>query len=188
MNFQFKKLPLKDAYLIENFYVGDNRGGFTKTFEKNIFKQHEIDFNVSETFASFSAKNVIRGLHFQTNSPQAKLVSVLSGRVWDVIVDLRNDSETFGMWVGEELSCDNHKAFLVPRGFAHGFLALEDDVIMLYQCDGAYDQKSDTGIRYDDPELAITWPVNLAESIHSERDLSLMSFQEYKLVTNCEKD
>ena len=174
--FEFRELELKGAYLISSFYTGDNRGGFTKTFEKDIFEQAGITFKLNETFASRSMKNVIRGLHFQTHGPQAKLVSVIAGRVWDVIVDLRPESETFRKWFAHELSAENHMSFYVPRGFAHGFASLEDNTVMLYQCDGKYDKETDTGIRFDDPEIGITWPVPEETAIHSERDLKLPAY------------
>lgn len=177
--FSFEELDLKGAYLIENFSVGDNRGGFTKCFEKDIYHDGGIDFSLNETFISVSVKNVIRGLHFQTNHPQAKLVCVPAGRVYDVIVDLRPDSDTFGQWRGFELSSENHRALYVPRGFAHGFASLEDQTLMMYQCDGAYDKGSDTGIRFDDPDIGIVWPVNLKEAIHSDRDLRLPLLKDY---------
>ena len=179
--FEFRELDLKGAYLISNFYAGDNRGGFTKSFEKDIYHNAGIDFSLNETFASRSAKNVIRGLHFQTNGPQAKLVSVVAGRVWDVIVDLRPDSPTFRQWRAQELSAENHLSFYVPRGFAHGFVSLEDGTVMLYQCDGKYDPETDTGIRFDDPDIGVEWPVDENVAIHSARDLQLPSFQEYLL-------
>lgn len=179
MGFEFKEMTLKDAYLVSSFYVGDNRGGFTKTFEKDVFQKAGIVFHTNETFASRSMKNVIRGLHFQTNNPQAKLVSVISGRVWDVIVDLRPNSETFKKWEAIELSDGNHLSIYVPRGFAHGFLSLEDGTVMLYQCDGKYDKGTDSGIRFDDPEIGIIWPIEENVAIHSERDLKLGSLQEY---------
>lgn len=177
--FKFNKLELEGAYLIENFYVGDNRGGFTKCFEKDIYSNAGIDFQLNETFASVSAKNVVRGLHFQTHNPQAKLVCVVKGRVWDVIVDLRSESPTYKKWVGAELSDVNHRALYVPRGFAHGFASLEDGTVMLYQCDGAYDRETDTGILFNDPEIGIEWPVEEKDAIHSSRDLRLMSFGEF---------
>lgn len=177
--FSFQELDLKGAYLIENFSVSDRRGGFTKCFEKDIYHASGIDFIVNETFVSVSAKNVIRGLHFQTNNPQAKLVCVPVGCVYDVIVDLRRGSDTFGRWRGFELSSVNHRALYVPRGFAHGFAVLEDQTLMMYQCDGAYNKDSDTGIRFDDPDIGIVWPVDLEKSIHSERDLGLPSFKQY---------
>lgn len=179
--FRFRKLALDGAYQIDNFSVGDKRGGFTKLFEKDIYEEAGIVFQLNETFASVSAKNVVRGLHFQLNNPQAKLVSVVKGKVWDVMVDLRPNSATYKQWIGVELSETLHNALYIPRGFAHGFVALEDDSIMLYQCDGAYDKETDTGIRFDDPEIGINWPVDLTNTIHSNRDLNLMSFDEYCL-------
>ena len=177
--FEFQEIELQGAYLISNFYAGDNRGGFTKSFEKDIYKNAGVEFQLNETFSSRSMKNVIRGLHFQTHNPQAKLVSVVAGKVWDVIVDLRPDSLTYKKWVSQELSAENHLSFYVPRGFAHGFASLEDNTVMLYQCDGKYDLETDTGIRFDDPEIGIEWPVDESVAIHSSRDLGLMSFQEY---------
>lgn len=179
MEFDFQELELEGAYLISNFFAGDKRGGFTKCFEKDIYLSNGISFSLNETFLSVSSKNVIRGLHFQINNPQAKLVCVPHGKVFDVLVDLRVNSPTFKKWVGFELSDVNHQALYIPRGFAHGFVALEDDTIMLYQCDGAYDKETDTGIRYDDPEIAIKWPIEAEIGIHSERDLKLMSMNEY---------
>ena len=179
MGFEFEEVELKGAYLISNFYAGDNRGGFTKTFEKDIYKEAGIEFQLNETFASRSSKNVIRGLHFQTHNPQAKLVSVVAGAVWDVIVDLRPDSSTFKKWVAHELTAENHFSFYVPRGFAHGFASLEDGTVMLYQCDGKYDNETDTGIIFNDQEIGIEWPVDESVAIHSSRDLGLQSFAEY---------
>lgn len=181
--YSFKELELSGAYLIDNFYVGDNRGGFTKCFEKDIYAKAGIVFKLNETFASVSAKNVVRGLHFQTHNPQAKLVCVVKGKVWDVIVDLRPDSPTYKKWVGAELSDKNHRALYVPRGFAHGFASLEDGTVMLYQCDGAYDKDTDTGIMFNDPDIGIEWPVDVVEMIHSVRDTQLMTFEEFK--KNC---
>lgn len=178
-NFDFHPLELHGAYLIQSFSIGDNRGGFTKSFEKDIFQEAGIIFSLNETFFSVSAENVIRGLHFQTNAPQAKLVSVPQGRVWDVIVDLRPDSPTFKKWIGKELSAENHLSLFVPRGFGHGFACLEDNSVMLYQCDGKYDKDSDTGIRFDDPDIGIRWPVMEDKAIHSDRDMELQSLKEY---------
>lgn len=179
MDFEFHELDLKGAYLISSFYAGDNRGGFTKLFEKDLYKEAGIVFQLNETFISRSAKNVIRGLHFQTRNPQAKLVSVVAGSVWDVIVDLRPDSHTFKQWKAHELSAENHLSFYVPRGFAHGFACLEDGTVMLYQCEGKYDKDSDTGIIFNDPDIGVKWPIGKSVTIHSKRDLQLQSFDEY---------
>lgn len=178
--FEFEKLELEGAYLISNFSVGDNRGGFTKCFEKDIYRAGGIEFQLNETFASVSAKNVIRGLHFQTHNPQAKLVCVVKGRVWDVIVDLRPDSPTYKKWISAELSDENHQALYIPRGFAHGFASMEDGTVMLYQCDGAYDKDTDTGIIFNDPDIGIDWPVSEDVAIHSGRDMTLLSLKEYE--------
>ena len=179
--FDFRELDLKGAYLISNFFSGDCRGGFTKTFEKEIYKAAGIEFSVSESFVSCSMKNVIRGLHFQTHNPQAKLVSVVAGRVWDVIVDLRLDSPTYKQWRAQELSAENHMSFYIPPGFAHGFASLEDGTVMLYQCCGKYDRETDTGIIFNDSEIGIKWVVNEENAIHSERDLRLGKLKEYML-------
>lgn len=178
--FEFEKLELNGAYLIENFYMGDIRGSFTKNFEKEIYSNEGIDFSLNETFTSVSSKNVIRGLHFQTHNPQAKLICVVKGKVWDVIVDLRMNSNTYKKWIGLELSAINHKAIFIPKGFAHGFVSLEEETIMLYQCDGAYNKKTDTGIIFNDPDIGIKWPIKEEEAIHSSRDMKLMSLMEYE--------
>lgn len=180
--FAFEQMELDGAYIISNFYAGDQRGSFTKLFENDIFAKAGIKFKLNESFASVSAKGVVRGMHFQINHPQAKLVSVLQGKAWDCIVDLRRDSSTYKQWAGVELSADNHKAVYVPPGFAHGFAALEDHTIMLYQCDGAYDKETDTGILIDDTELSIEWPLNLDNAVRSERDLHLLTMPEYEAI------
>ncbi len=177
--FDFMELDLKGAFLINDFYAGDKRGGFTKSFEKDIYKSAGIEFELTETFSTRSMKNVVRGLHFQTHNPQTKLVSVVAGAVWDVIIDLRPDSKTFRQWRPQELTAENHTSIYIPRGFAHGFASLEDGTVMLYQCAGKYDAASDTGIIYNDPEIGIEWPIDEKSAIHSERDLSLQSFAEY---------
>lgn len=179
-SFEFVRLETDGACLIKGFASGDNRGSFTKTFEKNTFLSNGIKFTADEIFTSVSCKNVIRGLHFQLRCPQAKLVTVLCGRAQDVIVDLRPESRTFGKWISAELNSQNNHALYIPRGFAHGFAALEENTVMLYQCEGAYDSDTDTGIRYDDPDIGIVWMVNKNMGIQSKRDLGLMSFKEYK--------
>lgn len=175
----FHSTDVNNVYYFECFHKGDNRGSFSKTFEKNVFATAGIRFEITETFSSKSAKNVIRGLHFQTHYPQAKIVTVLSGAIWDVVVDLRPDSPTFKKWISFELNERNNRGLYIPRGFAHGFVSLEDNTVMLYQCDGKYDAETDTGIRFDDPDIGIDWPVNESLAIHSNRDLKLPSFKDY---------
>ena len=158
--FEFSTNNMGGVLLFTHFGIEDIRGGFSKIYEKRIFEQNGIDFQLSESFVSVSSKNVIRGLHFQTRLPQAKIVSVLKGSVYDVVVDLRMQSSTYRKWWGFELSSNNHRGVYIPRGFAHGFLSYEDDTLMLYQCDGLYDKETDTGIRFDDPELDVKWPIS----------------------------
>ena len=179
--FEVKESYLKGAYFIKANRSYDSRGSFFKVYEKQRFLEAGLDFSLSETFFSVSHKNVLRGMHFQMNNPQIKLVSVLVGRVKDVIVDLRKDSETYGKWDMVELSGDNGVSLFIPRGFAHGFLTLEENSLMLYECDGAYDKESDTGIRFDDPDLAIDWRIDdPGKLVISDRDRNLMTFSEYK--------
>ena len=178
--FKFSKLPLEGAYLIDNFYVGDNRGGFTKYFEKDIYGNAGIRFSVNETFASISAKNVIRGLHFQTNNPQAKLVSVVRGKVWDVIVDLRVQSPTYKKWISAELSIENHRALYVPKGFAHGFLVLSEHAEFVYKCSDFYHPNDEGGLIWNDPDIGVQWPIPEGmELSFSDKDTKWGSFQEY---------
>lgn len=178
--YEFEKLELKDAFYIKNISMGDSRGDFTKCFEKAVYKNAGIEFNVYETFVSVSSCNILRGLHFQIHNPQAKLVSVLSGSAWDVIVDLRKNSPTYKKWYSVVLNNTEHNALYIPKGFAHGFVSLEDNTTMLYMCDGPYDKETDTGIRFDDETIGIDWPVDINEVICSERDKGLMSFEEYE--------
>lgn len=167
------------GYIVDAFYVDDNRGYFTKLFENDIFQKAGIIFNVSETFVSCSHKNVVRGMHFQTFHPQTKLISVISGEIYDVIIDLRKDSSTYGQWRGDYLSLENHKSLLVPKGFAHGYVSLCDDTMVMYQCDGEYDKQSDTGIFFDDRDIAVEWPIDTSKILVGSRDKNLMSFEEF---------
>ena len=179
VQFAFERQKLDGVILITSFFSDDNRGSFIKHYERNVFKKNGIDFSNSETFITHSVKNVIRGLHFQTNRPQAKLVSVICGKVFDVVVDLRKDSPTYRKWEGYYLSEDNRNSLYIPRGFAHGFLSLGDTNIVQYACDGDYDKASDTGILYYDKDIGIVWPVSDVQNgvIVSEKDKILMSFE-----------
>lgn len=176
----FSELELPGAYAITNFFYQDLRGSFIKSYDKEIYEECGIEFSINETFVSVSAKDVIRGLHFQLRNPQAKLVCVLKGKAWDVIVDLRKNSPTYKKWISIDLRSDGRNAVYVPRGFAHGFVALTDDTTMLYQCDGAYDKETDTGILYNDKAIGIDWPIDVKNGIFSERDMKLMTFDEFE--------
>ncbi|SDA66366.1 dTDP-4-dehydrorhamnose 3,5-epimerase [Lachnospiraceae bacterium G11] len=179
MSSRFIESDLKGAFLIEGEFFFDARGKFYKMFEKETYAKGGVDFNLHESFVSVSCKNVIRGIHFQIHGPQKKIITVISGRAWDVIVDLRPQSPTFLEWKGYELGGERPLSVYIPEGFGHGFASLEDNTVMLYQCDGAYDKGSDTGIVYDDPKLNIDWKVEKDEAIISSRDLHLLTISEY---------
>lgn len=176
----FIDTKIEGLKIVVPFYTEDKRGYFMKAYERQIFRDAGIDTDIAETFESYSKHGVVRGLHFQPGeSAQSKLVRVLSGEVFDVCVDIRPESETFGKWVGEYLSCENHKAFFIPQGFAHGFIVTSNVALMSYTCSGAYNQGGENGIYYNDPDLNIAWPIDGVTVIQSERDAQLQSFRKY---------
>lgn len=178
--FEFQSTTIEGLCKISPFLAPDGRGYLSKLFEKSIFATHGIDLNPWEELRSFSHKGVLRGLHFQREHSQDKLVQVLCGAVYDVAVDLREGSKTFGKWEGFYLTASTRQMLYIPRGFAHGFLALEDDTLFSYLCGDRYDQESDGGIRWDDPQLAVRWPLERVERvIVSEKDAALPSFLQF---------
>lgn len=173
-SFQFQKRSLSGLQLISPFYAEDNRGFFLKSFEREIFKRYDIDIQGFEIFYTKSVKGTVRGLHFQSRHSQNKLVQVLHGAVYDVVVDLRKGSETFGKWEGFYLSEENRNLLYIPKGFAHGFLALEEGTLFSYLCGDRYDPESDGGVRWDDPTLAVKWPLDqIGQLVLSEKDARL---------------
>ena len=180
--FNFKKLDLQGAYLIRPFYSTDERGGFIKDFNIEVFYKHGITHELKEVFYTISKKGVIRAIHFQLGRQQAKLVRCVSGHIYDVIVDLRPKSETFGQWRGFDLSSENRNEILVPEYFGHGYLVLEDSVVS-YKCAEVFYSEGDSGIMYNDPDINIFWPFEkiggVEEIIISDKDQNLMSFQDY---------
>ena len=164
--------PLAGAMILEPKVFGDDRGFFLESFNEKTFSELT---NTSVQFVqdnhSRSAKHVLRGLHYQINRPQGKLVRVVRGRVWDVAVDLRKASNTFGQWFGVELSEDNHRQFWIPAGFAHGFLVLSDFADFLYKTTEYWHKEHDRSILWNDPDLAISWPITAdSEPILSAKD------------------
>ena len=137
---------------------GDSRGYFMETYSQRDMEETGIHINFVQDNQSMSTKGVLRGLHFQKNFPQTKLVRVIKGSVFDVAVDLRKDSKTFGKWYGIELTEENKKQFLIPRGFAHGFLVLSDTAEFCYKCDDFYHANDEGGLAWNDPAIGITWP------------------------------
>lgn len=179
-DFSFKSLSTGGLKVVYPFFFEDKRGYFLKNYEKNIFTQSGIKMNLFEAYESLSGKGVLRGLHFQSKMPQAKLIRVVSGRIFDVAVDLRRGSATFGQWHGVELSCENKKMLYIPPGFAHGFLVLSESALVSNISDGQYLKDYDTGIIWNDPDIGIDWPFNqLSNAILSEKDKMLPTFNEF---------
>ena len=137
---------------------GDNRGYFMETYSQRDMKEAGIDIDFVQDNQSMSVKGVLRGLHFQKNFPQTKLVRVIQGSVFDVAVDLRPGSASYGKWYGVELTAENKKQFLIPRGFAHGFLVLSETAEFCYKCDDFYHANDEGGLAWNDPAIGITWP------------------------------
>ena len=176
MSFIFKPLRIPDVISITPHLFNDDRGYFFENFNHSAFKQDQIDLNFIQENFSKSKKNVIRGLHFQKNpKAQAKLVTVVSGEIFDVAVDLRKNSPTFGKWVSEILSEVNHKSLYVPEGFAHGFCVLSEGATVVYKINQEYSPDHEQGIIWNDPDIGISWPIS--ESIISEKDQNLPLFK-----------
>lgn len=178
----FKQLDLKGAYLIKPFFAPDDRGGLIKDFNIDVFKEYGINHEIKEVFYTLSKKGVIRALHFQLIKQQPKLVRCVSGHVYDVIVDLRPNSPTYGQWRGFHLTAENMDSLLVPTYFGHGYLVIEDSIVS-YKCAEGFYGEGDSGIMYNDPDIGVEWPFELIGGkdnlIISEKDLNLMSFKEY---------
>lgn len=169
--FNFIKTDIPDVQIIEPTVFGDDRGYFMETYQIDEFAAAGIDKPFVQDNQSRSTKGVLRGLHFQIEHPQSKLVRVVSGEVFDVAVDLRPDSPTYGKWEGAVLSAENRRQFFVPRGFAHGFLVLSDIAEFCYKCDDVYHPNDEGGLMWNDPEIGIEWPISEGmELVLSEKD------------------
>ncbi len=169
--FQFTPLSIEGLILIEPKVFGDSRGYFMETYNYEDFKNAGITDDFVQDNQSASRRGVLRGLHYQINYPQAKLVRVIKGEVFDVAVDIRKGSPTFGKWHGELLSAENKKQFFVPKGFAHGFLVLSEEAEFVYKCSDFYHPEDQDGIYYKDPSIGIDWPIEEGmEIILSEKD------------------
>ena len=172
--FNFIETGIKDLYVIEPTVFGDDRGYFMETYNSEFapYIKHldgtPCDF--IQDNQSRSKRGVLRGLHFQMANPQGKLVRVIEGEVYDVAVDLRKDSETYGKWYGVLLSAENKRQFYVPEGFAHGFLVTSEFATFVYKCTRLYDPSSEGGLLWNDPEIGIDWPDVNAEILLSEKD------------------
>jgi dTDP-4-dehydrorhamnose 3,5-epimerase len=164
--------------IIEPRVFEDERGYFMETYNQQNFNKLNIHTNWVQDNQSKSSRGVIRGLHYQLNpQAQAKLIRVIEGEIYDVVLDLRKDAKTFGKWYGLHISSDNKKQFLVPHGFAHGFSVLSETATVLYKCDSLYSPELERGITPTDPDLNIDWMVKSEEMILSEKDLKNPSFK-----------
>lgn len=168
-NFTFHETEIRDVWLIDVKTYGDQRGYFMETYQASAFREAGLTYHFVQDNQSSSRRGVLRGLHFQKQFPQAKLVRVLKGEVFDVAVDLRRGSETYGKWVGAFLSEENKRQLMIPRGFAHGFVVVSDYAEFAYKCDEFYHPEDEAGIIWNDPDIAVAWP-DVGEFILSEKD------------------
>ena len=183
-NFKFNETKIKDLYIIEPEIFKDKRGYFLETYNENDFKNYnsQINLNFVQDNESKSKKGVLRGLHFQEKHSQDKLVRVISGKIFDVAVDLRKNSETYLQWVGVILSSTNKKQFYIPKGFAHGFLVLSNEAIFAYKCTDFYYPQYENGIIYNDPTIDIKWPfVDIKEITLSDKDKNWKTVKDLNL-------
>jgi len=186
MPFSIERGPMEGLLLIQPQVFGDSRGYFFEIWSERDFVSVRKDIAFVQDNQSKSSKGVLRGLHFQRKHPQGKLVRVIQGEVFDVAVDLRNDSPTFGRWFGVILSGVKQNQFFVPPGFAHGFLVLSDEAIFSYKCTDFYHPKDEGGIRWDDPALGIAWPLNGITPLLSPKDILLPLFDAHVPYFTCE--
>ena len=179
-NFNFIETQIKDVYIIEPKKYGDNRGYFMETYKETDFKAAGLDYTFVQDNQSKSKKGVLRGLHFQRQYPQAKLVRCIEGEVFDVCVDLRKGSKTYGKWAGVVLSAEKGNQFMIPRGFAHGFVVLSDTATFCYKCDEFYHPEDEGGIMWNDPQVGIEWPFG-EEVLLSEKDKCHPNLKDVKI-------
>lgn len=175
---EFKPTAIADVVVIEPKVFGDHRGFFMETWTQRIFEEAGIQADFVQDNHSKSQQNVLRGLHYQIEQAQGKLVRVLSGEVYDVAVDMRRSSPTFGQWVAEVLSAENKKMLWVPPGFAHGFYVMSEEAEFVYKCTDYYAPQYERSVIWNDTQLAIDWPIGEAEPLLSPKDLAGKPFAE----------
>ncbi len=162
---------IPDVLLIEPKIHGDHRGYFLETWRESAFAELGISQKFVQDNQSKSAQGILRGLHYQLNKPQGKLLRVIAGEIFDVAVDLRKSSPSFGQWVGERLSEDNHRQLWIPPGFAHGFYVLSDSATVVYKCTEYYSPADERSLLWNDSDIAISWPLLAQSPVLSEKDL-----------------
>ncbi|MGL5416407.1 MAG: dTDP-4-dehydrorhamnose 3,5-epimerase [Clostridium sp.] len=181
-NFKFIETKIKDLYIIEQKCFGDDRGYFMESYSKKAFEEAGLTMEFVQDNESRSKKGVLRGMHFQTKHTQGKLVRVTDGAVYDVAVDLRKGSPTYGEWEGVLLTAENKKQFYVPEGFAHGFLVVSDYATFNYKCTDFYAPEYDGGVLWNDPEISIEWPLEGIDEVSlSEKDKNQKTLKELDL-------
>lgn len=179
-NWTLTPTELEGVYFVESFYAEDDRGYFAKHFEKEHFTDWGLEAEIAEQFETLSTRNVVRGLHFQTHYPQGKIVRCVRGSIFDVLVDLRRESRTFGQWRSFHLSEERPGSLIVPKGMAHGFMVTSDSALVSYTCVGRYYPEYDTGIYWNDSDLSVRWPIaDLCSVICSEKDSGLPTYAEF---------
>ena len=180
--FKFTDIPIDGMFLVEPAVFGDNRGFFMETYNENDFKKAGYDLTFVQDNQSKSTRGVLRGLHLQLKYPQGKLVRVIKGEVFDVGVDLRADSPTYGEWFGDILSEENKKQLFIPPCFAHGFVVLSDEAEFVYKCTEFYHGEDESGIKWDDEDIGIDCPLDdIDEIILSDKDKEWKSFKESQI-------
>ena len=173
------KTEIEGLLIIQPRVFADTRGYFFESFNSEVFRKEGINFNPVQDNESRSVRGVLRGLHYQINPhPQAKLVRVVEGKIFDVALDLRRDSKTFGRWFGTELDSESKKQFLIPHGFAHGFSVLSNVAIVQYKCDSLYNPAMERGINILDAELGIDWKIDIGACTVSEKDMKNPLFKD----------
>ncbi len=187
-NMKLVRTAIPDVIVIEPKIFNDTRGFFYESFNQQAFYEATgTNYQFVQDNHSKSSRGVLRGLHYQLSpKAQGKLVRVVQGKVWDVAVDIRNGSPTFGQWVGEELSADNHKQLWIPPGFAHGFITLSDTAEFLYKTTDYYSPEHERAIRWDDPQLAIAWPLYTTDIQISAKDQQALAFSQAEVFENVE--
>lgn len=179
MSIRIRKSELPDVLIVEPRVFADHRGFFLETFHRRKYAEAGLEVTFVQDNHSRSGKNTLRGLHYQVKHPQGKLVWAATGEIYDVAVDIRKDSATFGKWVGVNLSDTNHLQLYIPPGFAHGFCVLSEIADVIYKCTNLYDPEDDFGIAWDDQQIAIHWPTS--EPILSSKDKALPPLVKAKL-------
>ncbi|KAF0569355.1 MULTISPECIES: dTDP-4-dehydrorhamnose 3,5-epimerase [Psychrobacter] len=174
---EYKKLEIPDVVLMTPPVFGDERGFFMETFRQSEFEKNCGNYQFVQDNHSSSSKNILRGLHYQHEKPQGKLVRVVRGEVFDVAVDMRKDSPTFGQWVGEYLSADNKRMLWVPSGFAHGFIVTSEQAEFVYKCTDYYNPGDEYSLMWNDDTIGVDWPAGV-EPILSDKDAKGLTFEE----------